>query len=164
MLLAYSSPVSSPGPYNSELSSPDPDNSSTPYKTSPVPGIELSENNSSVETANISNTSGIDLSMCCLTSLDASTCAESYIDSCPLDFGSVCSPEDWGSDALEENHETEFDDEGAAVELDGINLQAVSSILVIKPYHFPPPPVLGIICNIFVRIRILGSIPLTNES
>ncbi len=68
-----------------------------------------------------------------LTGLDASICAipfaEIYIDNCPLDFGTVCSPEDWGSDALEENHETELDAEGAA---GGINLQAGSSVLVIK--------------------------------
>jgi hypothetical protein len=100
-----------------------------------------------------------------LTSLDAATCAipsaESYIDNCPLDFGSVCSPEDWSSDTLAENHDEQFDAEGGG---GGINLQAGSSLLVIKPYHSPPPPVLGITCNIFVRIRILGSIPLTNES
>jgi hypothetical protein len=102
-----------------------------------------------------------------LTSLDAATCtipyAESYIDNCALDFGSVCSPEDWDSDsdALAENNDEQFDAEGTAC---GIDLQAGSSLLVIKPYHSPPPPVLGIICNILVRIRILGSIPLTNES
>jgi hypothetical protein len=79
-----------------------------------------------------------------LTSLYAATCAipsaESYIDNCPLDFGSVCSPEDWDwdSDALAENNDEQFDAEGTA---GGIDLQAGSSLLVIKPYLLSSPSV-----------------------